>query len=231
MSARKTTTELIIGGIPRVDLLPPEVRARERDRTAGGWAILAIVAAVGVVASGYAFSSVLGLAAQAHLGTVSSRTAELLVEQNKYIEVQQIRGQIELTGAAQRVGAASMTDWSRVVGEVSAALPGSVLSFRGDVATPLEGFPQTTVPLQGARIGALQVIVRTVTLPDLSNWVEALADLDFVVDSVAGTVSIQEDGSYLTDVVIHIDEDAIANRFLLENMSAEGATDQEVTEP
>jgi len=49
MSARKAVTELVVGGPPRVDLLPPEVRERERGRAAAGGALLAVLVAVGVV--------------------------------------------------------------------------------------------------------------------------------------------------------------------------------------
>lgn len=213
MSARKAVTELVVGGPPRVDLLPPEVRERERGRAAAGGAVLAVLVAAGVVGVGYAVGTVLNLTAQTHLDSVSNRTQQLLDEQKEYAEIQQIQGQLGLAGTAQRVGAASMIDWGIVVNAVSAALPGTVQSFRGDVASPLEGFPQTTVPLQAPRLGAVQVTVHTATLPDVSAWLDALERLDFVVDTVPGTISVQEDGSYLTDLVIHFNDEAISNPF------------------
>lgn len=216
MSARRAVTDLIVGGPPRVDLLPPEVRERERGRAAAGGAAFAILIAVGIVGAGYAVGTVLNLTAQTHLDSASNHTQQLLKEQEEFAEVQQIKGQLGLAGTAQRVGAASMTDWGGLVGRVAAVLPGTVQSIRGDVASPLEGFPQSAIPLQGTRVGALQVTVRTATLPDVSAWLDSLAALDFVVDVVPGTISVQEDGSYLTDLIINFNEEAIKNPFVPE---------------
>lgn len=228
MSARKAVTELVVGGPPRVDLLPPEVRERERGRAAAGGALLAVLVAVGVVGVGYAFGTVLHLSAQTHLTSVSNRTQQLMDEQNEYAEVQQINGQLALAGTAQLVGGASMVDWGTVVARIAAALPGTVQSLRGDVASPIEGFPQATVPLQEPRLGAVQVTVRTATLPDVSSWLDALEGLEFVVDAVPGTISAQEDGSYTTDLVIHFNEEAIHNPFALEETEeSDGAGDAE----
>lgn len=227
MSARKAVTELVVGAPPRVDLLPPEVRERERDRAAAGVAVFAIVVAILVVGAGYAAGAVWNLSAQTQLTSISNRTQLLLNEQSKFAEVEQIKGQLDLVAAGQRVGAASMTDWGALVGQITAVLPGTVGSFRGDVASPLDGYPQSTVPLQGPRLGAMQVTVRTATLPDVSTWIDALIKLEFVVDVTPGTISVQEDGSYLTDLTVNLNEKAINNPFAPAGEGSDQSADTE----
>lgn len=230
MSARKAVTELIIGGPPRVDLLPPEVRERERGRAAAGGAVFAIVIAAGVVAAGYAVGTVINITAQTHLDSVSNRTQQLLSEQQQYAEVQQIEGHLGLAEAAQRTGAASMAKWGWIVTQISAVLPGTVQGFNGEVATPLEGYPQSTLPLQSARLGSLQVVVRTGTLPEVSAWIDALEKLDFVVDAVPGTFSVLEDGTYVSDVRVTFNEEAIENPFAIEDDEESDETEGDADE-
>jgi hypothetical protein len=75
------------------------------------------------------------------------------------------------------------------------------------------GAAAPVVPLQGPRIATLDVKVST-PQASISSWLNQLPTLNGFVDATPGSVTLNS-GLYTVDVVIHVDKEALANRFAI----------------
>jgi hypothetical protein len=215
-----------VGASPRVSLMPPELGARTKQLAAQRSLRLALVGvilltAVAVAAAWYySFTSAAALAAE------QQRTSDLLLEQQSYADVQRAVKSVELGEAALRVGGSTEIDWQDYLALVQASLPAGVVldSFSVDASTVTSQYPQSSVPLQGARIATLQFTATSETLPSIPDWLNALRQLPGYVDANPGTVAISEGGRYTAGITMHIDAQAYTNR-LTADPKADDATD------
>jgi hypothetical protein len=214
MSAVKAET-LLIGGEPRVDLLPPEVRAQRSakavHRRLGFGVILALILMVG----GTGLASVQALQARADLSVAQVRTQSLLLQQQKYVEVRKVQSEVNTINAAQQVGTSTEIDWRKYLNAVQATLPASVTidTVTIDSATPLTPYAQSTLPLQGARVATLSFTAKSTTLPQVPAWLDALTTLPGFADASPGLVTRSDAGAYSVSITMHINQAAFANRF------------------
>jgi Tfp pilus assembly protein PilN len=206
---------IVVGVEPRVDLLPPEVRAsRKRDALVRRLVVtLVIVIALMIAAVGG--SAFFAIQSQQALAAEQAKTLELAQQQQKYGVVKQVQSQIGLTEAAQQVGASTEIDWNQFLAKAKATLPQGVTltGISIDSASPLAPYQQSTIPLQGTRVAAVTLDVTSATLPDLPTWLRALAKLPGVADTAPGAVTLSEGGAYTATATIHLNESAYDNRF------------------
>ncbi|GAA4142944.1 hypothetical protein [Leifsonia shinshuensis] len=205
-----------VGMEPRVDLLPPEVRAERRNartRRGFGWGVLAVVLVV-LIAAGGAFS--LNVVSQAALLTARGDTASLLAQQARYAPVRDLQKQVALAQAAQQAGASTEIDWKAFLDKVGAAQPSglSLATVAVDSIAPTAIYQQSTDPLQGPRVGTVTVVGNSAALPNVPAWVAALQKIPGVVDVVPGTVTLDEAKNvYKATVTIHVSESLYTKRF------------------
>lgn len=208
-----------LGAPPRVSLMPPELGERVRQlgiqrglRLIMFAVVVLVLAAVGGVWY-LAFNA--NLAAQAE----QARTTDLLLEQQKYADVQYAIRQTELGEAALRVGGSTEVDWQDYLNRVQASLPAGVVldSFTVDAATVTSQYPQSSIPLQGARVATLNFTAISPTLPEIPGWLNSMRDLPGFVDATPGSVSLNDDGTYTANIVLHIDAQAYSNRLTVED--------------
>jgi hypothetical protein len=220
-----TTPRLVLGGVPRVDLLPPEVRQAAKSRSLHRGLVMLVVALMVVVGAGYGLATFAAGHSQRELDAANARTQSLLREQAKYVEVGKVTSELKLRTAARQVGSSTEIDWKQYVASVQASLPAgaTITTFAATSGSPLAGFAQPTVPLQGARIAELTFSATSASLPDLQVWLDGLAKLTGFVDAAPGTVTRAEDGSYKAGVIMHINADALWNRFSAKKSEAHGA--------
>jgi hypothetical protein len=216
VSKSRDKESLIVGGEPRVDLLPPEVSAERKSKTTRrtlGFGVLA-VALVVILASGGA--SILALEAQVQLTAEQARTGALLGQQAKYLDVRKVQDQVKLVQAAQQVGASTEIDWKKYLNSVQSTLPANVTiqTVTIDSASPLAIYTQPTAPLQGARVATLSFAASSPTLPQVPVWLDALATLPGFADAVPGSVTLESTtGVYTVNITMHINEGAFDKRF------------------
>ncbi|TFC37543.1 hypothetical protein [Cryobacterium sp. TMT2-14] len=217
MSRKDVSDDLIIGGEPRVDLLPPEVlkhrKAKAMRRSLG----IGVVGLLVVVLAGTAGAMFLSNQAQEKLLAEQSLTSDLLAEQTQYGEVRTAQAQVDLVKAAQLVGVSTEIDWNLYLQGVQATLPTSVAikSVTIDSATPILLYEQATAPLQGARVATVSFSATSATLPDVPTWLDGLATLPGFADALPGSVSLDETTQlYTVNITMHVNEDAFAQRFV-----------------
>ncbi|MEO6116717.1 MAG: hypothetical protein ABIP33_10055 [Pseudolysinimonas sp.] len=204
-----------VGGAPRVDLMPPEIklkRSQLRTRRTLRLALFGVFLLV-VVASGatWAWSAL----AQTSLAAAQAQQQGLVAQQAKYSKVTTVQDATSLIKAGQVIGDATEIDWQAYLTKLQATLPAGVVftTVNIDTADPMKSYAQSTTPLQGDRIATLAFTATSPTLPSIPVWLTGLKSLPGFVDATPGQVSLATDGTYSADVTMHIGIDAFANRF------------------
>jgi Tfp pilus assembly protein PilN len=216
VSPRNAVEELAVGRRPRADLMPPEVIAEHRAKTTRRRLLLGLLGVVVVVALATGAATFLNLQSSVALAVSQSRTAQLLTEQAKYIEVRRVQEEISIIESGQKVGASTEIDWKSYLDGVQGKLPEDVvvLTVGVESASPLAEFDQSDEPLQSTRVATLTFSASTSTLPDVTSWLDGLATLPGFVDATPDTISLdKETGVYTAAVTMQIDERAWTQRF------------------
>lgn len=218
MSQQAHNDSLEIGGYPRVDLLPPEVKKERAAKTVRRRLGLGVLAVIAVMAVATGASVAVAMQAQARLEDEEARTPALVAQQSKFVEVRVLQREVDLIEAAQQVGASTEIDWKKYLESVQSILPGSVTirSVVVDSATPLAIYAQPTAPLQGARVATVSFTATSSVLPDVPTWIDSFATLPGFADALPGSVARDDAGVYTVGVTMHINDAAFAHRFVTE---------------
>lgn len=231
-SGRRGGTGLnsMVGGAPRADLMPPEIRLRRSQLHVRRSLRLALLGVVVVVAAACAATWAFNGLAQTALTEAQAQQQALVVEQSKYSNVTTVKSSIALIKAGQIVGDSSEIDWQSYLTKLQATLPAGVTlsTVTVDSATPLKPYAQTTTPLQGGRIATLEFTASSTSLPSIPVWLNGLRSLPGFVDATPGSVKLANTG-YAADVTMHINADALANRFAPKATSSPSATGTDST--
>ena len=208
------SSHVSVGGAPRVDLMPPEVRlkrAQLRTRRSLRLALFGVFLLVVVACGGtWAWSTL----AQTSLVSAQSQQQALVAQQAKYSRVTTVQNAITLIKAGQIVGDATEIDWQTYLTKLQATLPAGVTLATVSIGTadPMTAYAQSTTPLEGDRIATLAFTATSPSLPSIPVWLDGLKTLPGFVDATPGQVTLA-DGTYSADVTMHIGTDAFANRF------------------
>lgn len=215
MSSQKPV-ELVIGGEPRVDLLPPEVRASQRGRSTRRMLVYAVVAVVVVTAVAAGGSTIAAAQAQVDLVTAQLETGSILVQQKKFLEVKKVQNDVAVVQAGQQVGASTEIQWKDYLDKVQGTLPSGVAiqSVTIESSTPLAAFAQSTVPLQGPRVATVTFEVTSPVLPQLPQWLASLGTLPGFADATPDAVTLDKTtDQYTAKITMHVNSAAFDSRF------------------
>jgi hypothetical protein len=216
MSRPATAEILLVGGEPKADLLPPELRlySKARGLRRRLWLGVASLGLLMILGTGAAALQAMQM--QTNLAAEQSRTTALLVEQRKYGTVRTVQQEASLVEAAQQVGTSTEIDWQKYLNEVQATLPANVMltSITIDAGSPLQSYGQASVPLQGVRVATLSFAATSATLPEVPTWLDSLTSLPGYADASPGSVTRDDaTGAYTVAITMHINEAAFTNRF------------------
>ncbi|ARC55738.1 hypothetical protein AS850_01435 [Frondihabitans sp. 762G35] len=204
------------GAEPRVDLLPPEVRAERRSGQMVGraWLAVGVVAALVVIGTGSA--TLYSASAKSKLADSQAQTGELLAQQTKYKDVRTYQAQSTLVSAAQSVGGSTEIDWNTYLAKVQASLPTGVTitSVTIDSTDPLKAYAQATTPLQGERVATLTFTATSAELPAVPTWLDDLTKLPGYTDASPGSVAFDASTKlYTANITMHITQAAYSGRY------------------
>ncbi|MDJ0375999.1 hypothetical protein [Cryobacterium sp. PH31-L1] len=205
--------KIIIGGEPRVSLLPPEVRANRRDRRVRDR--LLTVGVVVILLTGVAHFESARQAGQAErvLASAQALTAELLVRQATFADLRRVTGSIDDTEAAVQFGASTAIDWPARLRELAAVLPEAVTidTVTIDAASPLAAYSQSVLPLQPERVATVSLSLTSATIPNVAQLLTAMQGLDGYADAQPGLVARTGTGAYQVDLTLHLDTSVFVN--------------------
>jgi hypothetical protein len=209
-------SDLRIGAEPRVDLLPPEIRATRRHEQIVRRMVVGFVVAVAVVIAGVLGANALALTASVALTAEQARGTDIVQQQQKYASLRAMQAELLLVKAAQAVGGATDIDWGARGTELVESLPAGsqITNISVDAATPIAPYQQSTVPGAQPRVASATVTITAPDLPAVGTWLSTLGSLPDVVDTSAGAVKIQKDGSYQATATIHYGVGAWDGKYL-----------------
>jgi mRNA-degrading endonuclease toxin of MazEF toxin-antitoxin module len=216
MSRASKAAVLVVGGEPRVDLLPPEIYRERAAAVIRRRLLIGVFGVIAIVAVSTGASTVLAIQAQGQLADEQARTSSLLADQTKYIEVRSVQSKVALVKAAQQVGVSTEIDWKKYLDNVQATLPSTVAidTVTLDFASPISAYVQPTAPLQGTRVGTVTFTAKSAVLPDVPTWLNALATLPGFADALPGSVTLDPTTKvYTVDITMHVNDSAYAKRF------------------
>lgn len=208
---------LVIGGESKVDLLPQELRVKRKGKVLRRRLGFLVILVAVLVTGASALVRAQAIQAKVDLSIEQSNAQSILLQQRKYGEVQKIQRQADTIAAAQQVGTSTEINWRNYLISVAKTLPPNVTldSVNIDSATPFASYAQASAPLQGERIATLSFTAISSTLPQVPQWLLALATLPGYSDANPGSVNRTETGTYSVNITMHINQAAFTNRFAL----------------
>ncbi len=205
---------LIVGGEPRVHLLPPEVIGRKRARVIRRRLGVGLVGVVLVVAVGLGLATLSMASAQSQLALAQAQTTSILQQQAKYGDVLKVKADAAAIQGAQKQATAQEISWQPFIQRFEATLPSDavITGIKGGIDSPFEVAPAITIPLQGPRVAS---VVATISMDQssIADWLNTLPALKGFVDATPNSIALGNNGQYVVSITLHINKDALANRF------------------
>lgn len=216
MSRAQNTPGLIVGGEPRIDFLPPEIKQKKAAKRQRGLmvALAGLVAAVCVV--GYGLSATISMAGQANLAIEQSRTDELLAEQAKYVKVRQVANEIDAAKNARTVGSSTEILLRKFLSSVQATLPAGVtiVSVKVEGLSAFEEQEVVTGALLVTGFAKAGFVVTSPSLHEIDTWQKNAESLVGLRGSTVTPVEINGEGLYEATLSIALGSEALEGRFL-----------------
>ena len=205
---------LVLGGTPRVDLLPPEIRRHQQSAKLRRKLLTGVLGTVVAVAVGFGGTVVLQLQAQERLAAAQQRTTELLAEQAQYAEVLDVNRRIHLIEAARALGTSREVLWKRILDDYRSALPdGATITSAVLTGTaPWEPVAEPAGPLRSESVAQVAITAVTSDVPDATGWLRRIAELPTIADASLNTIA-SVDGVWTTTVTFNVNTDGLAGRF------------------
>jgi hypothetical protein len=213
--SRAEEPQLVLGGEPRVHLLPPEVIAGQKSRALRRIIAGSLVGVLVVMGAGTAAATWHAHQAAQRLLTAQTLGDNLLAGQLEFSSVLQVQAAVDAAVAARQLGTATEIDWKEYLDDIRGLLPGDAVidSISIDSTSPLVPYAQPTVPLQASRVATVNLTVTSAGLPPVPDWLEKFRELPGHADSAPGAITRTDTGGYTVTLTLHINEDAYLGRF------------------
>jgi len=200
-----------IGSVPRVDLRPPSVVAREKDQSMLAWSVLIFILVLALIGGGATLASMRRTAALAELDGSQAQLRSITQTQVLYGEVREVETAIALLNRAAAVGTAHEVRWSAVIRQLLAAVPadavvGSITATAPAVADPA---PEPASPLRQPRVGTLTIVVAATSIQQVAEYAKSLRSLVVVAD-----VSVDSVVDGLGTLTVNLSDVALSGRFV-----------------
>lgn len=176
MSAAKRK-DLVLGGEPRVQLLPPSIALREKSRQARSLAVLAVILAIVVTGGGIMGASFVATTAKDALAQAQNETTSIQAQQAQFAPGAIAAANVEVAREALTVVTATEVDWKRLYSQLDDAMLNGVvlntLTIEG--RSPWQSTLVAEAPLRGARELALQLELTSAKYPVAADVYDRLA--------------------------------------------------------
>lgn len=216
--SKRDSVDVIVGGEPRIDFLPVEIKARKDAKRTRRF-LLVLIAMVGVVCLGaYVFASNLTLQARVQLEQAQADTSDLLQQQSQFAEIRSLASKLEDSRNARLVASATEVLWNEYLRELQAKLPAgaTVVAYTVDSQSALEAVVVPDGPLQSSKVATITL---TVMVPNLAHVESLLVSLSSLTGYAGATVttatleSSEDEALYSANVILNVNADAFAKRF------------------
>lgn len=207
---------LALGAIPRAHLLPLEVKAYQKVQSGRRLLITGLIGMVAVVVLAIGTVSFGLVNTNTKLSAEQARTASLTAEQSKYSSVVTVQNQVTDITSVQPIAASGEILWQPYVASLQATLPAdtTITAFTAELDSSTDAPTAAAGPLEGKHIATVTITADS-PKASISDWLDNLAKLPGFVDATPGSVVlVPESSRYTVSVALHVDADAMANRFV-----------------
>ena len=208
---------LVIGGEPRVHLLPPQVLINRRGKVIRRRLGFGVIVVVVLVAAGFGVASLTLANSQANLLTAQSQTSSILQEQAKYGDVLKVKADASSIQSSQKLATAQEILWAPFYSSFEATLPAgsSITSLSVALDDPFGATPvvaSPTGPVEGAHIAT---VTGALNMPQesIAGWLDSLGSLKGFVDVTPNSVIASGGDIYTVSITMHVNSDILSNRF------------------
>ena len=205
---------LVLAGEPRVQLLPPSVRAREKVRSAQRLVLLAVVGGAAVAAAMYGFGVFTAGIAQSALVGAQNETQTVLAQQAKYQQGTQVAATVSAIQQTQQVGTSLEVLWAPMIEKIRSGLPqgDGLASFTATGQTPWGATLDPEGPLRAPRIAVVSVVISSPSAPDVAAITSVLKGLPGYADSAVQS-TVASSGSTQTTISVTLGAGALSGRY------------------
>jgi hypothetical protein len=220
MSA-KADARLVLGGEPRVQLLPPEVGLREKARGMRRMSVLLLILVVVAVAAACVYSFFTNAQAQATLLSTQGESTTFIAEQAKYADVTRVSGLVDSIQTAEKNGASTEVLWANVMDAIWPSVPvgASISSATLTARAPWDPVLQPTGALRGPRVATFSLKITSPKVLDATTLARALTTVPGFMDSSIDSLS--QPGAYSTLVTLNVSDKALSGRFATKDGAAQ----------
>jgi type II secretory pathway pseudopilin PulG len=203
-----------LGGIARVNLLPPEVGERRQRQGRVRILVLLVVLAVVVVAGAYVGTRELATTAQTSLASAQAQSQSLLQQQGTYAKAKDANDSISQIDEALTVTTSSEVTWADLYGLIQKDLPSGarVTSAIFTGRAPFDGVLVPTSPISPPKVATIAVTVALDSPDDAATFMESVGAEDTVSGVTLSTLS-GVSGQYLATFRVDFNAKALSQRF------------------
>jgi len=217
-AADKKNVNLVIGGTPRADLLPPEIKQDEKNRAQRKNLIGVMIGAAVLVLVGYAGATFVAQGAQAALEAENDKTATILTQQMEFAEAGSLSDQITAVKSARILGMSTESDWEVFLKEFSKTFSADGITHIANVtvvgATPLAALPPTVIPLEPSHVTEITLEVGSKKHAPIAAWLDKVDAMTGVVYSTNTEIFWDDkEDLFHTVVIVQFDDSLYLRRF------------------
>lgn len=200
---------------PRVQLLPPMVKQREKSRRSRRLMVFAVVVAIAVIGGATAFAFLRATQAAAALAAEQARTAQILEQQSQFSDAAKIDGLVTSTKQAQQLVTTTEVRWSRAMAEMNASVPAgyAVVKASAVFPAPWEAALSPSGVLRKQGVALITLELQGAEYRNPAEFTQVVSFLDGVSDFMVDKTELQADG-YHTTVTFTLDITKLSGRFL-----------------
>ncbi|MCW4385328.1 hypothetical protein OH146_06020 [Salinibacterium sp. SYSU T00001] len=221
MSAKDNV--VTVGGEPRIDFLPPEIRQKKQTRRTIRGLVMLVIVVIAVCVAGYAATTTLAIASQVNLDIERDRTTELLRQQSEYSEARSVSATVEAAKDARLVASAPEVLWVPYLAAVVQTLPGDgvITNVSIDSVTAIEAPPVPKEGVEAPRTGTIVLTGNFASLSDIAAWLENVESLRGFAGYTISQAQLDEAARYTIELSLHLDEGA-SELLYFESSAGEG---------
>jgi hypothetical protein len=209
-----STPGLTLAGEPRVQLLPPSVKEREKSRSARRMMGLLVVLALVVAGAGTGGAFLLTTQTETRLADAQARTLDILAQQAQYSAGAQAAAQVAATQGARQTVTANEVDWLQLTADVLDHLPCDCVTAGLSFTAPAPWEPALVPegPLRPARVATMTLELESASYATAAEFLANVRELEGLADAVITTTNFDEN-MYTTTLVLTFDADILAGRY------------------
>lgn len=214
MSERRSKSQpMVLGAEPRVDLLPPEVRARVKARATRRMLGLLVVLTLVVVGGAGVVVNLRAFTAQEELVAAQNTTLELLAEQQTYAEAAAASDLVESALSDRQSVLSNEVLWADLLDALRAALPAgaTIESATMSARAPWEAEMETQGPLRAPRVATITFVISSASLLDTPTLVRALSEIPGFADATPDRVD-RTDTTFNTTITLNLNAEIVHER-------------------